>query len=164
MATVEPLPPCRPEPPLTRHVEEHAVVAEGGAGVEARVGRLHRLDLQLRAVEPRVLVVGERRLVLGPVDGGLEGVLGGAVQVQAVPGEQGEELGRELRGGAWGRGAVGVRRNGPKLAELRGWETTVLGSLRTQDILRGKTLIRNKSKKSNLSFHDYRNSTLLKKV
>lgn len=70
----------------TCDVEEDAAVAEGGAAVEARVGQLQALDLQLATTEPRVLVLHQGGVVLGPADGGggvLARLLGGATQAQS---------------------------------------------------------------------------------
>lgn len=67
----------------TCDVEEDAVVAEGGAGVQAGVRQLHALDLQLAAADACVLPIRYNRVVFGPVDS-VGGVRGRAAQVQAI--------------------------------------------------------------------------------
>lgn len=79
----------------TCNVEEGAAVAKAGAAVEARVGQLQALNLQLAAAEPRVLVVDQRRVVLGPADG-VGGVLGGTAQKKRFSCVACEELRRCL--------------------------------------------------------------------
>ena len=92
-----PLAPLAPPPARrTGDVEEAAVVAEGGAGVQAGVAQLHALDLQVAVAHVRVLAVQHQRLVLGPVDG-LRGVAGGAAQVQAFSRVEREHFHRSFR-------------------------------------------------------------------
>lgn len=80
---------------FTCDVEEDAVVAEGGAAVQARVRQLHALDLQPPVADARVLAVRHRRMVFGPVDD-VGGVLVRAAQVQTFAGVAREQLDRHL--------------------------------------------------------------------
>lgn len=67
----------------TCDVEEDAVVAEGGAGVQPGVRQLHSLDLQLTVADVRVLSIHHSHVVFGPAD-----IVGGvperAAQVQML--------------------------------------------------------------------------------
>lgn len=75
----------------TCDVEEDAVVPEGGAWVQARVGQLHSLNLQLAIADTRVFSVHYCPMVFGPVDS-IEGLLGRATEIQTIPEIEGEQL------------------------------------------------------------------------
>lgn len=76
---------------FTCDVEVEAVVAEGGARVQTGVRQLHRLDLQLPIADTRVFPIHYGHMVFGPVDG-MEGVLGGAGQIQTISKVEREQL------------------------------------------------------------------------
>lgn len=76
---------------LTCHVEVDAVVAKGGAYVQAGVSKLHRLDLQLAIADTCMFSIHYSHMVFGPVDS-MEVVLGRATEIETIPNGKGVQL------------------------------------------------------------------------
>lgn len=68
------------------------MVAKCRASIQARVGQLHSLNLQLPTADPSVFAIYKNNMVFGPIHS-LKGILEGAAQIQAIPRIEGEQLG-----------------------------------------------------------------------